>query len=50
MALLPANWDDTKQVARDPILVGTILVVLISLFLFIVWPIYKILSESFLSK
>ena len=50
MALLPSRWDDTKQVARDPILVVTILVVLISLFLFIVWPIYKILSESFLAK
>ena len=49
MALLPTHWDDTKKVARDPILLVTILLVLISLMLFILWPIYKVLSESFFS-
>ncbi|KYZ76823.1 ABC transporter permease [Anaerosporomusa subterranea] len=38
-----------KKIARDPILLATIITVLISLLLFIVWPLYEVLKEGFLT-
>lgn len=49
MGLLQTNWDDTRKVARDPILLSSIVIVLLALLAFIVWPILTILSESFVS-
>lgn len=50
MRLVRGSLDDTKKVFQDPILVTAIVSVLISLVLFIIWPIYSVLLESFLSK
>jgi iron(III) transport system permease protein len=38
-----------KKIVRDPILLATIITVLISLLLFIVWPLYEVLKEGFLT-
>lgn len=42
--------DEIQKIVRDPVLLSTIIVVIISLFVFIVWPIYEVLKESFLTK
>ncbi|MCX7779426.1 MAG: iron ABC transporter permease [Negativicutes bacterium] len=39
-----------QAVRRDPVLAGTIAIVIVSLLLFIVWPIYAVLKESFISQ
>ena len=49
MSLIQPQIDDMKKIARDPILSVTIVTVLISLFLFIVWPLYEVLKEGFLT-
>jgi len=41
---------EMQKIIRDPILFATIIVIIISLVLFILWPIYEVLKESFLSK
>ncbi|WP_231881841.1 ABC transporter permease [Anaerosporomusa subterranea] len=49
MSLIQPQIDDMKKIARDPILLATIITVLISLLLFIVWPLYEVLKEGFLT-
>ncbi len=41
---------ELARVARDPALLATIVVVIVSLLLFIVWPLYEILKESFITR
>lgn len=50
MALAQPQIDDMKKIMRDPILFGTIIVVILSLMLFIVWPLYEVLKEGFLTE
>lgn len=50
MSLLRQAREETARVARDPALLATIIVVAVSLLLFIVWPLYEILKESFLTR
>lgn len=50
MSLIQPQIDDMKKIARDPILLGTIITVIVSLVLFIVWPLYEVLKEGFLSE
>ncbi|RXM77839.1 iron ABC transporter permease [Clostridium tetani] len=47
---LRTKIDEAKKIVRDPILLCTIIFVMISLFLFIIWPIYGVLKESFVSN
>lgn len=42
--------EETARVMRDPALLATIVVVAAALLLFIVWPLYEILKESFISQ
>lgn len=42
--------DDAKKIIRDPILLTTIVLVIISLVIFILWPLYDVLKESFLKN
>lgn len=49
MSLIQPQIDDMKKIARDPILLGTIITVIISLILFIAWPLYEVLKEGFLT-
>lgn len=42
--------DDAKKIFRDPILLSTIILVIISLLIFIVWPLYDVFKESFLTQ
>lgn len=42
--------EETARVARDPALLATVIVVAVSLLLFIVWPLYEILKESFITR
>lgn len=49
MSLIQPQIDDMKKIARDPILLTTIITVLVSLILFIVWPLYEVLKEGFLT-
>lgn len=42
------KWDEFHKILRDPILLSTIILVAISLLIFIVWPLYDVLKESFL--
>ncbi len=44
---LALKWDEMQKIIRDPILLGTIILVIIALFLFIVWPLYAVLAQSF---
>lgn len=44
------NKSDLTKVLRDPILLTTILFVAISLIIFIVWPLYDVLKEGFLTN
>lgn len=41
---------EAARIARDPVLLATIVVVVVSLLLFIVWPLYEVLKESFLTR
>lgn len=41
---------EMKKIVRDPILLMSIILVIVSLVLFIVWPLYEILKESFVSN
>ncbi|KYH33981.1 sulfate transport system permease protein CysW [Clostridium tepidiprofundi DSM 19306] len=41
---------EMKKVTRDPILLTSIILVIISLILFIIWPLFDILKESFISN
>lgn len=43
------KWDEMQKILRDPILLSTIILVAISLFIFIVWPLYEVLAQSFVS-
>lgn len=49
MSILQPQIDDMKKVMRDPILFGTIIIVILSLILFIAWPLYEVLKEGFLT-
>ena len=42
--------DDAKKIFRDPILLITIILIMISLAIFIVLPLYEVLKESFISN
>lgn len=42
--------DDAKKIFRDPILLSTIILVILSLLIFIVWPLYDVFKESFLTQ
>jgi iron(III) transport system permease protein len=42
--------DDAKKIFRDPILLTTIILVILSLLIFIVWPLYDVFKESFLTQ
>lgn len=42
--------DDAKKIFRDPILLSTIIFVILSLLIFIVWPLYDVFKESFLTQ
>ncbi len=44
---LSLKWDEMQKILRDPILLGTIITVLISLVIFILWPLYEVLAQSF---
>ena len=41
--------DELRLIARDPVLAATILLVAVSLVLFILWPLYEVLREGFVS-
>ena len=47
---LKQTVDETARVLRDPILLMTIVIVAASLVLFIIWPIYEVLKESFITR
>lgn len=44
------KWDEMQKILRDPILLSTIILVAIALIIFIVWPLYEVLVQSFISK
>ena len=41
--------DELKKIIRDPVLITTIVIVIISLILFILWPLFAVLKGSFIS-
>ena len=43
------KWDEFHKILRDPVLLSTIILVTIALIIFIVWPLYDVLAESFIS-
>ena len=43
------KWDEFQKILRDPILLSTIILVAIALVIFIVWPLYDVLKESFVN-
>lgn len=47
MSRFQVTIDELKKILRDPVLVVTILVVMVALVLFILWPIYSVLEGSF---
>lgn len=49
MSRFQVTIDELKKILRDPILVVTILIVMMALVLFILWPIYSVLEGSFTS-
>lgn len=49
MSRFQVTIDELKKILRDPVLVVTILIVMIALVLFILWPIYSVLEGSFTS-
>lgn len=48
-AAFSLKWDEMQKIIRDPVLLATIILVGLSLILFIVWPLYVVLAQSFLS-
>ncbi len=44
---LSLKWDEMQKILRDPILLSTIILVIIALLVFIVWPLYAVLAQSF---
>ena len=50
MSIIDRQLDEMKKIVRDPILLATIVTVIISLIIFIVWPIYEVLVEGFIGK
>ncbi|PAB59658.1 ABC transporter permease [Anaeromicrobium sediminis] len=49
-SFLKYRLKEMEKIVRDPILFTSILLVMISLVVFIVWPLYEILKESFVSE
>ncbi len=45
--VLKTNNADWQKVVRDPMLLGAIVVVILSLVLFIAWPLFEVLQEGF---
>lgn len=45
--MLKANKADWQKVVRDPMLLGAIVVVILSLVIFILWPLVEVLQEGF---
>ena len=45
--MLKTNNADWQKVVRDPILLGAVSVVILSLIIFIVWPLFEVLQEGF---
>ena len=43
------KWDEMQKILRDPILLTTIILVGIALIIFIVWPLYEVLAQSFVN-
>ena len=41
------QWDEMQKIFRDPILLGTIIFVMVALVIFILWPLYAVLAQSF---
>ncbi|WP_346355162.1 iron ABC transporter permease [Azotosporobacter soli] len=50
MSIVDRQIDEMKKIVRDPILLATIVTVIISLIIFIIWPIYEVLVEGFVGK
>jgi iron(III) transport system permease protein len=46
---LSLKWDEMQKILRDPILLATIILVGLSLIIFIVWPLYEVLFQSFIN-
>ena len=46
---LSLKWDEMQKILRDPILLSTIILVGLSLIIFIVWPLYEVLFQSFIN-
>ncbi|NLA98594.1 MAG: iron ABC transporter permease, partial [Spirochaetales bacterium] len=44
---LISSWHDFIRLSKDPLLLGVILLLLISLVLFIIYPLYKVVVVSF---
>jgi len=47
--VLALKWDEMQKILRDPVLLATIILVGLSLILFIIWPLYGVLAQSFLN-
>lgn len=43
------KWDEMQKILRDPVMLSTIILVIIALFIFIVWPLYEVLAQSFIA-
>lgn len=43
------KWDEMQKILRDPIMLFTIILVIIALLIFIVWPLYEVLAQSFIA-
>ena len=41
------QWDEMQKIFRDPVLLGTIIFVMLALIIFILWPLYAVLAQSF---
>lgn len=44
---LSLQWDEMQKIIRDPLLLGTIIFVILALLIFILWPLYAVLAQSF---
>lgn len=50
MSIVDRQLEEMKKIVRDPILLVTIITVICSLVIFIIWPIYEVLVEGFISQ
>lgn len=50
MNIIQRKLDELRMILRDPMLAATIVFVAASLVLFILWPLYEVLQEGFVTE